>query len=1010
MPRLPLLVAACLAVLSVPISTFAEAQWIWTAKNNVTNQQTWARTVIDLKEVPTKAVLLASADNHIEVWVNGQPAGKSDEWAEAAQTDVTKFLKPGRNTISVLARNDGGIAALVVRLASGKVVLSESNAAWHVTNAKPDAKWLTAEFDDAKWEKATVVKPLGEEPWGNVFGGAAGKTAGAGKRGSAGSVAAPDSLILQPGFKAELLYTVPKSEQGSWVSLAVTPTGDLVAGDQGGVLWHVSLKDPTKQTITKIDTKAIGCHGLLFAHGALYACTSEKGKGDIWRLRDVKGDGTYAEQTLIRSLKGSGEHGPHQLVLDRDGSILVVGGNHTKLPDDEKAGAPVKRYDEDDLLKKFEDANGHASGIKAVGGWIARMDKDGKDWVRVTASFRNPYDCSVAPDGDIFSYDSDMEWDMGAPWYRPTRIYLCTPGGELGWRSGASNNTLATLDMQPALVDVGPGSPTGTAMGTGAKFPAAYQRAFFACDWTFATLYAIHLTPEGGGWKARKEVFAAGRPFSVTDVVIRPQDGHMYVTIGGRGGQSALYRITYQGTESTAPAGWFPATPEQKLRRELEALRDVAPSAAALAKAWPLMGHPDLWVRYAARIAVEHQPVEQWRSRVKPDANVDLALNAAVALARCGTKEDLSAIVAAADAAAKSKELRQQQDRQRVFQIAFSRHGRPDDATAGRLGKDAAVRLPSGNDAYDRQLAQLAIFLGEPSAPARVLQAMKVAQAGPAVIADPEILARHPGYAKDATAAMAVTPSSTRIGLAIYLCRATVGWTPNLRKEFFGFLDELSLAQGGNSLKGFVRNIRKEAVAMVPAAERAAFEASTPVVKATPIPAAQGPGRLWTHAEALKAWENGKATGTLDFANGQKMFAAALCSQCHRMGGAGGAQGPDLTGLGVRTAAADMLTSITQPSAVVSDQYANSEISRVDGGKTIGRILNEEGDKLQLAVSAFDPSIQISVNRSDILAIDRSTVSPMPAGLLNSLNEQEVANLMAYLLSGGSAQDKVYTK
>jgi len=1010
MPRLTLLAAACLAVLSAPVSTFAEAQWIWTAKNNVTNQQTWARTVIDLKEVPTKAVLLASADNHIEVWVNGQPAGKSDEWAEAAQTDVTKFLKPGRNTISVLARNDGGIAALVVRLASGKLILSESNAAWRVTNAKPDAKWQTAEFDDAKWEKATVVKPLGEEPWGNVFGGAAGKTAGAGKRGSAGSVAAPESLILQPGFKAELLYTVPKSEQGSWVSLAVTPTGDLVAGDQGGVLWHVSLKDPTKQTITKIDTKAIGCHGLLFAHGALYACTSEKGKGDIWRLRDVKGDGSYAEQTLIRSLKGSGEHGPHQLVLDRDGSILVVGGNHTKLPDDEKAGAPVKRYDEDDLLKKFEDANGHASGIKAVGGWIARMDKDGKDWVRVTASFRNPYDCSIAPDGDIFSYDSDMEWDMGAPWYRPTRIYLCTPGGELGWRSGASNNTLATLDMQPALVDVGPGSPTGTAMGTGAKFPAAYQRTFYACDWTFATLYAIHLTPEGGGWKARKEVFAAGRPFSVTDVVIRPQDGHMYVTIGGRGGQSALYRITYQGTESTAPAGWFPATPEQKLRRELEALRDVAPSAAALAKAWPLMGHPDLWVRYAARIAVEHQPVAAWRAQVKPDANVDLALNAAVALARCGTKDDLSAIVAAADAAAKSKELRQQQDRQRVFQIAFSRHGRPDDATAGRLGKDAAVRLPSGNDAYDRQLAQLAIFLGEPSAPARVLQAMKVAQAGPAVIADPEILARHPGYAKDATAAMAVTPSSTRIGLAIYLCRATVGWTPNLRKEFFGFLDELSLAQGGNSLKGFVRNIRKEAVAMVPAAERAAFEASTPVVKATPIPAAQGPGRLWTHAEALKAWENGKAQGTLDFANGQKMFAAALCSQCHRMGGAGGAQGPDLTGLGVRTAAADMLTSITQPSAVVSDQYANSEISRVDGGKTIGRILNEEGDKLQLAVSAFDPSIQISVNRSDILAIDRSTVSPMPAGLLNSLNEQEVANLMAYLLSGGSAQDKVYTK
>ena len=1008
MLRLPLLAAACLAAFLAPSVASAETQWIWTAKNNVTNQQTWARTVVDLKEVPAGATLLASADNHVEVWVNGQPAGQSDEWADAAKTDVTKLLKPGRNTIAALARNDGGIAAVIVRLEAGKTILAESNTAWRVTNTKPDAKWTTAEFDDAKWAPATVVAQYGAQPWGNVLGGA--KKAGNGKRGTSGTVAAAEDLILQPGFKAELLYNVPKPEQGSWVSLAVAPNGDLVAGDQGGVLWHVSLKDPIKPVVTKIETKAIGCHGLLFAHGALYACTSERGKGDIWRLRDTKGDGSYAEQTMLRSLKGSGEHGPHQLVLDRDGSILVVGGNHTKLPDDEKAGAPVKRYDEDDLLKKFEDANGHAAGIKAVGGWIARMDKDGKDWIRVTTCFRNPYDCSVAPDGDIFTYDSDMEWDMGAPWYRPTRIYLCTPGGELGWRSGAGNNAFPTLDMQPALVDVGPGSPTGTTMGTGAKFPAAYQRAFFACDWTFATLYAIHLTPEGGGWKARKEVFAAGRPFSVTDAVIRPQDGHMYVTIGGRGGQAALYRITYQGAETTAPAAWFDATPEQKLRRELEALRDVAPSAAALDKAWPLMGHADRWVRFAARIAVEHQPVAGWRDRVKPSGNADFSLNAALALARCGGKEDLAAIVATAEAAAASKDVRVQQDRLRVFQVAFSRHGRPDDATAARLGKESAARLPSGNDAYDRQLAQLSIYLGEPTAPARVLQAMKVARPGPAVVADPEVLARHPGYGKAAAAAMAVTPSSTRIGLAVYLCRATNGWTPELRKQFFGFLDQLSLAEGGNSLKGFVRNIRKETLAAMPAAERAGFESAAPVAKPAPIPQAAGPGRLWTHAEALKAWEDVKSKGTLDFANGQKMFAAALCSQCHRMGGNGGAQGPDLSGLGARTAPADVLMSIVQPSAVVSDQYANSVIGRVDGGKTIGRILNEEGDKLQLAFNPFDPADQLSLNRSDILSIDRSAESPMPVGLLNSLNAQEVADLIAYLVSGANAQDKMYGK
>jgi len=95
---------------------------------------------------------------------------------------------------------------------------------------------------------------------------------------------------------------------------------------------------------------------------------------------------------------------------------------------------------------------------------------------------------------------------------------------------------------------------------------------------------------------------------------------------------------------------------------------------------------------------------------------------------------------------------------------------------------------------------------------------------------------------------------------------------------------------------------------------------------------------------------------------------------------------------------------------VVSDQYANSVITRVDGGKITGRILNEEGDKLQLAVNPFDFSVQLSINRSDIQAIDRDAISPMPVGLLNSLNAEEVANLMAYVISGANPKDKLYAK
>ena len=102
--------------------------------------------------------------------------------------------------------------------------------------------------------------------------------------------------------------------------------------------------------------------------------------------------------------------------------------------------------------------------------------------------------------------------------------------------------------------------------------------------------------------------------------------------------------------------------------------------------------------------------------------------------------------------------------------------------------------------------------------------------------------------------------------------------------------------------------------------------------------------------------------------------------------------------------------SIVQPSAIVSDQYSNSVIGRVDGGKTIGRILNEEGDKLQLAVNPFDFSVQLSINRSDILSIDRSAESPMPVGLLNSLNAEEVADLLAYLISGANPKDPMFAK
>jgi glucose/arabinose dehydrogenase len=52
--------------------------------------------------------------------------------------------------------------------------------------------------------------------------------------------------------------------------------------------------------------------------------------------------------------------------------------------------------------------------------------------------FRNPYDLAFNPEGELFTFDSDMEWDVGLPWYRPTRVNHLVAGAEFGWRSGWS--------------------------------------------------------------------------------------------------------------------------------------------------------------------------------------------------------------------------------------------------------------------------------------------------------------------------------------------------------------------------------------------------------------------------------------------------------------------------------------------------------------------------------------------------------------------------------------------
>src|SRR5690606_18383425 len=205
----------------------------------------------------------------------------------------------------------------------------------------------------------------------------------------------------------------------------------------------------------------------------------------------------------------------------------------------------------------------------------------------VATGFRNIYDASVNHAGELFTYDADMEYDFNTPWYRPTRVNHVVSGGEYGWRNGAGKYPEFYPDNLPSTVNIGPGSPTGTTFGYGAKFPAKYQNAFYILDWSWGKIYAIHLEAEGASYTGVKEDFISGAPLPVTDAFIHPQDGAMYFAIGGRRVQSGLYRVTYTGDESTAPVKPdITLTEAAKLRHQLEAFHGKA-DPAAIKAAWP---------------------------------------------------------------------------------------------------------------------------------------------------------------------------------------------------------------------------------------------------------------------------------------------------------------------------------------------------------------------------------------------------------------------------------------
>ena len=258
---------------------------------------------------------------------------------------------------------------------------------------------------------------------------------------------------------------------------------------------------------------------------------------------------------------------------------------------------------------------------------------------------------------------------------------------------------------------------------------------------------------------------------------------------------------------------------------------------------------------------------------------------------------------------------------------------------------------------------------------------------------------RNPQYGKTVEAMIANLPPAQVIHYVN--CRRVVKgpWKIEERQRFFAWFDKLKKNSGGASYGGFIEDLKREALATATPEEREAiakFGSSAAPVAPVERPVAKGPGHAWTVDEVAALAESG--LDGRDKANGKRMFQAAMCSACHRFAGEGGAAGPDLSALGGRFSARDIADSILDPSKVISDQYAFELITKTAGSQVTGKMLDEKDDHWIVAINPFDFGQTVEIERNQIKERKPSPVSPMPPALINSLNPDELKDLLAYLM------------
>ena len=156
-----------------------------------------------------------------------------------------------------------------------------------------------------------------------------------------------------------------------------------------------------------------------------------------------------------------------------------------------------------------------------------------------------------------------------------------------------------------------------------------------------------------------------------------------------------------------------------------------------------------------------------------------------------------------------------------------------------------------------------------------------------------------------------------------------------------------------------------------------------------------------------------------NFAEGKKYFAALGCVQCHRLNKDDTGTSPSLTGLNqsigpniddtVKKYKRDpsaLLREILESSRNIDDKY-RQVVVELDNGKTYTGVVAAE-DTNTLTILSGSPPKQLDIAKKSIEDRDASPVSIMPSSLLNTLDKEQILDLLAYLLAIGKSDDPAF--